>query len=100
MREDREALESLMAHPGWRAFCGQVDQEWGLNGLRFQAELDKALNLTDNNAAASQARQIRSGQKVILALLRWPAEEATRLKRQEDEKLEADVVSITRGGYR
>lgn len=83
MNDDQVSLfESLITHPGWKAYEAHVQQEWGPAGLKFQAELEKALNLADNNASASQARQILSGQKVITALMRWPYEELAKLKRQ------------------
>ena len=78
-----EALESLILHPGWRLFVAHVEQEWGANGAKYQAELDKALNLLDDVAAASQARQIRAGRRVIETLVGWPQEEIARLKRSE-----------------
>lgn len=80
-----EALESLIESPGWRVFRAHVEQEWGPTGQRYQAELDKALDALDDHASASQARQVRSGQKVILALLRWPEEELARLTRQAQQ---------------
>lgn len=83
MSEHADALESLLTHPGWQLFLEHVHREWGPTGARYNAELDKALDLTDANAAASQARQIRAGRKVIESLLTWPAEEAQRLKRTD-----------------
>ena len=78
--ELREMLEAGLHADFWQWFVDQVQQEWGPHGVRYQQELDQALNLTDNDAAASQARQVRSGQKVILMLLRVPAETLARLK--------------------
>lgn len=77
-----ESLEDLLQRPGWSLFWSYVRAEWGPNGEQYRAQLDKALDLTDNDAAASQARQIRSAQKVIAGLLDWPKEEIARLKRQ------------------
>ena len=95
MSEQREVLDSLQQHPGWALFCAHVEREWGVSGLRFQQELDRALNLTDNDACASQSRQIRSGQKIIMSLLRWPAEEMQRLKRVERAETQAGDESTT-----
>ena len=75
MSDLKDVLECGVQSEFWRWFCARVDEEWGATGKRYLAELDRALNLTDNDAAASQARQIRSGQKAILALLRLPQDE-------------------------
>lgn len=91
-----EALESLLEHPGWRLFWLHVQDEWGPTGKHYRAELDKALDLMDNDAAASQARQIRSAQKVIAGIMNWPKEECARLKRAEmtSEKTESRRGSL------
>ena len=89
-----EALESLLTHPGWRAFRAHAEREWGPSGLAYTAELDKALDLLDDSAAASQARQIRAARKVIEQLLRWPQEELRRLR---PKAIEPDSMS-RRGG--
>ena len=56
MTDRAQVLESLLTHPGWRVFLAHVEQEWGASGVRYNTELDKALGLLDDNAAASQAR--------------------------------------------
>ena len=78
--EAGEALASLLESPGWRLFCDFVAREWGPAGHTYAVELDKALDLTDPAAAASQARQIRAGRRIIERLLRWPDEELRRLR--------------------
>lgn len=83
MNEQLDNLVTLVSHPGWRLFREHVEREWGANGARYQAELDKALDLTDNEAAASQARQIRAGRKAIELLVNWPQDEIARLQRSE-----------------
>jgi len=93
--EQREALESLLTHPGWLILADHIGQEWGPNGLAYNAALDTALNLLDDNAAASQARQIRAGRRVIENLVSWPSEEIARLKRA-DKPLEQ--TQSRRGG--
>lgn len=85
MSEQTQILEALLDHPGWRAFTAHVTQEWGAQGVKYNAELDKALDLTDPAMAASQARQVRAGRIVIESLLNWPSEEIARLKRQEQQ---------------
>jgi len=96
MSDARRILESLIAHPGWVAFRAHVEQEWGIHGARYWQELDKALDLTDNIAAAGHARQIRAARRTIEMLMRWPEEEVARLARVESGSEE----TMTRGGYR
>ena len=91
----REALESLVTHPGWSLFTQHVTHEWGANGIRYAAEMEKALNLTDNNVAASQARQIIAARKTIENLMRWPEEELQRLQRAEQRP---ELTMSRRGG--
>ena len=95
MSERAQALESLLANPGWHAFTQHVFQEWGPTGVQYNAELRKALNLTDNDAAASQARQILANGIVIAQLVAWPAEELVRLTRSERV---AEPAMSRRGG--
>lgn len=79
--DQADALDALQAHPGWLLWLEHVRREWGANGATYNAQLDQALNLLDDNAAASQARQIRAGRRTIEALLAWPREEVARLRR-------------------
>jgi hypothetical protein len=83
--------ESLIAHPAWLAFRAHVEQEWGPSGKKYQQELDQALNTRNIDHAC----QIRSGQKVIAALMRWPEEELLRIRRQQPS--EAEPVMSRRG---
>jgi len=95
MSEAADDLDRLVTSEGWRLFTAYVEREWGVSGVRFQQELTKALDQGDNNAAASQARQIVSAQKVIASLLRWPGEEVVRLKKQQPIP---DVAVMSRRG--
>ena len=95
MNERAEALERLLTDPGWHLFAEHCRDEWGPNGASYNAAMDKALDLLDAEAAASQARQVRAGRKVIEALLSWPVEEVARLKRQDEKPL----ATMSRGGY-
>lgn len=81
-KEAAEALESLREHPGWKIWTSHVDHEWGARGVQYQRAMDQALDLTDSQAAASQARQVRSCSKLIESLMRWPAEQSARLRRE------------------
>lgn len=90
-----ETLESLLQHPGWRWFWEDVATDWGPNGVQFRGELERALNLTDDHAAAAQARQIYSSQKVIMALPQRVSDALARLKRAESH---AEPHPSRRGG--
>lgn len=80
MIDRREALEALVTHPGWQLFLAYVADEWGPSGKAYARALDKALDLLDDGAAASQARQVRAARRVIDGLVRWPEEELRLLK--------------------
>ena len=80
MSELKDILERGVEGEFWQWFERKVLAEWGPNGAHFQHEMDRALDMTDNDAAASQARQVRSGQKVILGLLRLPHDELRKLR--------------------
>ena len=67
---DPESLEHLLLSPGWAAFVAHVEQEWGPTGVRYQQALETALNLTDSEAAASQARQVLAARKTVELLLK------------------------------
>jgi hypothetical protein len=97
-RDVLEALASLDTHPGWRLFVAHVAREWGPNGQRYQTALDQALDLADDAAAASHARQVRAGRKTIELLMRWPAEEVARLTREARGTGPAEDASPSRRG--
>jgi hypothetical protein len=95
VNEAVQILEDLQKHPGWRLFREHVDQEWGPRGARYMSELEKALDLSDPQSAASQARQIVSARKVVDGLMVWPSEEVQRLKRAEQKP---ELTMSRRGG--
>ena len=96
MSETRDALTDLLKHPGWHAFRDYALREWGPHGVRFHAEMQQALNLSDPQAALSQARQIHAAQRLVDVLLEWPAQEIGRLERVELPP----PATANRGGYR
>lgn len=97
MSDDRiEALDALLKSPGWKLFTEHLDGEWGPNGKTYQANMDKALDLTDAEAAASQARQVRAARLMVEKFGAWPAEELARLRRAVNEP----EAVLSRGGYR
>ena len=93
--EQSDALESLLTHPGWQIWVAHVAEEWGPQGKAYNVALDQALNLLDDSAAASQARQVRAGRRVIETLLAWPTEEIARLKRQQPQ---GNTATVSRRG--
>ena len=95
MTIDPESLEHLLLSPGWAAFVAHVEQEWGPTGIRYQQALETALNLTDSEAAASQALQVLAARKTVELLLKWPSEEIRRLKAKDSDP----VPAMSRGGY-
>ena len=44
----REALASLLDHPGWAIFVDMVQREWGDAGKRFESELDRLAEADDD----------------------------------------------------
>jgi len=86
-------------HPGWLRFLEHAHQEWGPGGIAYHAALDKALDLTDSDAAASHARQIRAARRLVETLLTWPTEEIRRLRTATDQLApHAPFGSSRRGG--
>lgn len=83
--ERADVLQSFVDHPGWALFSGHAQNEWGAGGSTYHTALDKALNLLDDSAAASQARQVRAARRAIEQILQWPVEELARLKRAGQE---------------
>jgi hypothetical protein len=97
MSDERiDALDSLLKSPGWKLFTEHLDGEWGPNGKTYQANMDKALDLTDAEAAASQARQVRAARLMVERFSTWPVEELARLRRVANER----EAVLGRGGYR
>lgn len=86
--ELKDILERGLESPFWAWFSRRVTEEWGPSGAQYQAQMAKALNLTDDHAAASQARQVMSGQKAIMALLAIPRDELRKLKTDAEEPTE------------
>ena len=93
MSDPDQIWDGFLNHPGWHAFRAFVEQEWGPSGMQYQAALDKALN--DRNI--DHACQIRSGQKVIAALMRWPLEQAAKARKGAVDH-EEPVTMSRRGG--
>lgn len=104
MSELKEMLEGGLRSEFWAWFTARVHDEWGATGRRFLPELERAANLSDNDASASQVRQILSGQKAILALLRLPEDALRHLgesKPDVEERrrpLDPELVGLSRRG--
>ena len=80
MSDLTDALESLIAHPGWRILCDTARQEWQ---TREYTGRKNALNDTDDKRALDKLRQITAAQEAVEWVLALPNEEIGRLKRQE-----------------
>ena len=75
MNETRDALASLLDHPGWHLFCEMVRAEWG-DGRRYeQALMSLAESPSDPAAIVGKMQQIAVARREILRLLEWPAKE-------------------------
>ena len=96
MSDARDALSDLLKHPGWTIYVEHCLSEWGNRGTRYDAEMDKALDIVDPQASRAQALQIRVARKIVESLLAWPAQEVSRLGRVE----EPVTSGPQRGGYR
>ena len=75
-----DALESLIAHPGWRVVCDVARREWA---EKERAGRKSALNDTDDKRALDKLRQITAAQEAVEWVLELPTQEIGRLKRQE-----------------
>ena len=96
MSEARDSLMDLVKHPGWAIYAQHWLGRWGLQGVQYHAELDKALNMTDSDAAHLQALQVRASRRMVEDMLGWPDEEAKRMGRAEEPEA---ALSPQRGGY-
>ena len=76
MNETRDALASLLDHPGWHLFCAMVREEWG-DGRRYEQALTSlAESPSDPSAIVGKMQQIAVARREILRLLEWPKKEA------------------------
>ena len=74
-----DALESLIAHPGWRRLCDLARQEWTVRERKGRLD---ALKDTDDKRALDKLRQITAAQEAVEWVLALPSEELSKLKRQ------------------
>lgn len=79
--EDPEALESLLTHPGWRAFEAYVLGRWGRTAEPYVAMLEGTQALTDTDLGELHRQQVIACAKLAAALLAWPREELARAQR-------------------
>lgn len=82
MSDTTDALESLIAHPGWRLVQDIARREWT---EKERAGRKSALNDTDDKRALDKLRQITAAQEAVEWVLALPSQELGRLKRQEQE---------------
>lgn len=96
MSDTRDALSDLIKHPGWELFTQHCLDEWGLQGTRYHAEMDKALNEADSKIAHLKALQVAAAKRMVETMLNWPSQEVSRLGRLD----EPVAHGPQRGGYR
>lgn len=78
MNETRDALASLLDHPGWHLFCEMVRAECG-DGRRYeQALMSLSESPSDPAAIVGKMQQIAVARREILRLLEWPKKEAAK----------------------
>ena len=81
MSDTTDALESLIASPGWRILCDLARAEWmerervGVRNVVSTSETDPVEKL----------RQIVAAREAVEWVLKLPSEEIAKLKRQESE---------------
>mgnify|MGYP001579304550 FL=1 len=92
--EDREALDALLAHPGWRLFRAHVGEAWGpvAYANRLKAALGHARSVGSDVARAIDG--VDAANEAIAEIMRWPAEEVARARRAQEEP----VASLGRRG--
>lgn len=87
----REDLDHLVHSPGWLRFRQHVEREWGTReaggGIRFEQATEKAANLTDDNTAINQLRQITVARREIHGLIAW-VENTLKQTTKEDRELQ------------
>ena len=83
MSDTTDALESLIAHPGWRLLCDTARTEWTTRERKGRLD---ALKDTDDKRALDKLRQITAAQEAVEWVLALPSEEIARLKRQEHDQ--------------
>lgn len=89
---DIEALTDFLASPGWAWFSEHVTREWGPSGLRYQQAV---LAASESDNARVELQKILHTQQQIFALMRYPAEQVTRIR---GEKKAALLQSVSRRG--
>lgn len=99
MSDDRrEALESLLQHPGWAIFAEIIQREWGDAGRRFEDALNNLANHSGDDATTVNImRQIAVSRREVLRVLQLPAEELKKLAGKHEDRSELAGMS-RRGG--
>lgn len=100
MSDEREDLEALVTTDGWQRFKQMVEQQWGGaegGGARFVSGMTTVAKSTDDALALANMRQIIAAQREIQAVMRWPSEQAERLRKTE-MRADSDAVAGSRRG--
>lgn len=104
MSDITDALEALIAHPGWRLFDEYVRKEWAGAGYGRKVKDAVSHARTHGEDAAAAVDKVDYANDQIGALIGWPKQEAQRLKRQETESdpvhtpLPMELAAQTRRG--
>ena len=99
LSSDVEALEDLLARPGWTLFVEYVRREWGAGGQRFEQRLDQlADSVSDDAHTLMHIRQIAVARREILRLLEWPSEEVARIRKLKEHNAPDRALNLSRRG--
>jgi len=87
-------LDNLVKHPGWQRFAEQGRKEIE---ARLNTALQNAANNTDDTLAINQVRQCIAVKQAVEALMAWPSQRVTVLRRA-DERGQLTSVGFSRRG--
>ena len=92
-----EALESLLAHPGWRLFEEQIGKDWGPKAYaqRLKAAVSHARSVGTDASHAIEL--VDAANDAIGEAMQWPAQQVSRLRRVEEAEAHPPTQS-RRGG--
>lgn len=98
--ETRDALERLNDSPGWKLFVAHVADAWGPKAYAQKLKAAVSHARMVGKDAAQAVELVDAANDAIGEAMNWPAQEAARLRRLHEDKKEADVLTLPRGGYR
>lgn len=89
MTERREALESLLTHPGWLIVVEEARKDWA---VQREAMMDKASGDVDDVRALNKLRQVRAATVAVEHILSLPEQLLKKEKAQESAKELSGIV--------